>query len=199
MWPSPFLFILHIAMPWQLLGLDHQNLAFGSMFPGYDDMPWGLITKEAVTALKRSSFGEFSGERSLACRSTWKEIPGAKYFGPEILFSCLWAKHRREAKRKVTSVLTPLHWRSLCVEIRFLSEIGFARISSKKVWSCHQRFISIQNVSVSENCVNLGCYAPLSSVLLCTGRTVHPPLRRDNSLSAHCSDVERKTRESGIV
>lgn len=193
-------------MSWQLPGLDHQHLAaFRSVFPGYADRPRGLITKEAVTALKRSSFEERSGERSLAYRSTWKEIPGAKCFGLEALFSWLWAKHRREAKRRVTSVLsiilllTSLHWRSLWVEIRFPSKIDIARISSKKVWSCHQRFISIQNVSVSENCVSRWCCAPLSSVLLCTGRTVHPPLLQDNSHSAHRSDMERKTREWGVV
>lgn len=67
---SPFSLISNIAMSWQLLSLDHHHLAFGSMFPGYADMPCGLITKEAVTALERSSFEEFSGERSLAHRST---------------------------------------------------------------------------------------------------------------------------------
>lgn len=77
-----------------------------SIFPGYADVPCGLITKEAVTALKRSSCEESSGERSLAHRSTWKEIPGAKCFGLEALFSWLWVKHRSEAKRRVTSVLS---------------------------------------------------------------------------------------------
>lgn len=66
MQPSSFLLISNIAMSWQLLSLDHQHLAFGSMFPGCTDMPCGLITKEAVIALKRSSFEEFCGEKSLA-------------------------------------------------------------------------------------------------------------------------------------
>ena len=171
------------------------------MFPGYDDVPCGLITKEAVTALKRHSCEESSGERNLPYRSTWKQIPGAKCFGLEALFSWLWAKHKSEAKRRVTSVLSIILWSLFYTEDPFgwKLELDIARISSKKVLSCHQRFISIQNASIRKNCVNRWCCAPLSSVLLCLGRTVHPPLLWDNSHSDHCNVIAGDNREWGPV